>query len=215
MIASTKQFGRAERTIGTRMLEVCAYDDGSCKGFVYDQTDPGVRPRKVAKLEGDLVSPNSARGRELAIRYANRTGEIGGYWGDAPLSPDGFRLAFAAIKEAKRKLAKFRRRNALASMRPGTARPRPRHEWREIGHVGPMRVREEHEVPESVQGRLNAAMRRDGIQPTLKTFTVTAHIGTRRSGTYHALSGASAKTAAALEWDMKPEDLTATEELPI
>lgn len=100
-------------------------------------------------------------------------------------------------------------------MRQRKARPRPGREWQEDGHVGPMRVRKEHESPEAVQGRLDAAMRRDSIQPTLKTFTVTAHIGTRRSGTYHALSGAAAKATAALEWRMKPEDLTATEDLPI
>lgn len=196
------------------MLEVYAYDDGSCKGFVYDSSEAEVR-REVAELTGDLVSPNSARGREPAAAHAGGSREVGGYWGDTPLSPDGFRLAFAAIREAKRKLAKIRRRNALATMRRRTARPRTGREWRESGHVGPLRLREEQEIPESVRGRLDAAMRRDGIQPTLKTFTVTAHIGTRRSGTYHALSGASAKATAALEWSMKPEDLTATEDLPI
>lgn len=196
------------------MLEVCAYHDGSCKGFVYDQTDPGMRPRNVAELEGDLVSPNSARGHELAIRYANRSGEIGGYWGDTPLSPDGFRLAFAAIKEAKQNLKKIRQRNALATMRQRKARPQPRREWQEDGRVGPMRIRKEHEAPAAVQGRLDAAMRRDGIQPGLKVFTVKAHFDTKRSGTYHATSGASAKSAAARDWDLKPEDLTATEESP-
>ena len=214
MIASSKQFGRAERTIGIRILEVCAYDDGSCKGFVYDSSEAGMR-REVAELTGDLVSPSSVRGRELAAARAGGSGEVGGYWGDTPLSPDGFRLAFAAIKEAKRKLAKIRRTNALATMRRRTARPRTGREWREIGYVGPLRVREEHEIPASVQGKLDAAMRRDRIPPTLKSFTVTAHIGTRRSGTYHALSGASAKATAALDWGVKPEDLTATEDLPI
>ena len=171
--------------------------------------------REVAEMTGNLVSPNSARGRELAAAHAGGSREVGGYWGNTPLSPDGFRLAFAAIKEAKRKLAQIRRRNAIATMRRRTARPQTGRKWREIGHVDPLRGREEHEIPESVQGRLDAAMRRDHIQPTLKAFTVTAHIGTSRSGTFHALSGASAKASAALEWGMKPEDLTATEDLPI
>lgn len=74
--ASNKQFGRAERTIGTRMLEVCAYDDGSCKGFVYDSSEAEMR-RKVAKLTGDLISPNSARGRELTAERARGSGEVG------------------------------------------------------------------------------------------------------------------------------------------
>ena len=196
------------------MLKVCAYDDGSCKGFVYDSSEAGMR-REVAELTGDLVSPNSARGRKLAAEHGDGSREVGGYWGDTPLSPDGFRLAFAAIKEARRKLAKFRRRNALATMRQIKARPRSGREWQEDGHVGPMRVRKEQEAPAAVQGRLDAAMRRDGIQPTLKTFTVTAHIGTRRSGTCHALSGTSAEATGALEWGMKAEDLTATEDLPL
>ena len=57
-------------------------------------------------------------------------------------------------------------------------------------------------------------MRRNGIQPKLKAFTVTAHLGTKGSGTNHGTSRASAKAAAALDWDMMPEDLTATEDSP-
>ena len=213
MIASNEQCGCADRTFGTRMLEVCACrHDGTCKGFVYDLSEEGMRLRKVAELTGDLVSLKSARGRGVAVGYTDRSGEIGGYWGDTPLSPDGFKLAVAAIKEAKRKLAKIRQGNVRATMHQRNARPRPGREWQEDGHVGPMRVREEHEAPAAVQGRLDAAMRRDDIQPKLKAFTVTAHLGTKRSGTYHGTSGASAKAAAALDWDMKPEDLTATED---
>ena len=155
--------------------------------------------REVAELTGDLVSPNSARGRELAAAHAGGSREVGGYWGDTPLSPDGFMLAIAAIKEAKRNLARIRKKNVLATMRQRKARLRPGREWQEDGHVGPMRVRKEHVAPAAVQGRLDAATRRDGIQPELKAFTVKAHLGTRRSGTYHALSGAAAKATAALE----------------
>lgn len=186
------------------MLEVCAYDDGSCKGFIYDSSEAGMK-REVAELTGDLVSPNSARGRELAAAHAGGSGDVGGYWGDTPLSPDGFRLAFAAINEAKRKLAKIRRRNALATMRRRKARARQARESQEESHVP-------HAGPRVGTGRLDAATRRGGNQPKLKAFTVTAHIGTKRSGTYHGTSGASAKTAAALEWGMKPEDLTASED---
>lgn len=189
------------------MLEVCAYDDGSCKGFVYDSSEAGMR-REAAELTGDLISPNSTRGRELAAEHAGGSGEVGGYWGDTPLSPDGFRLAFAAIKEAKRKLAKFRRRNALATIRRRKARARQTREWQEEGPVP-------HAGPRGGTGRLDAAMHRDGNQPELKAYTVTAHIGTKRSGTYHGTTGAAAKAAAAREWGMKPEDLIATEDLPI
>ena len=80
MIASNEQCGRAERTIGTRMLEVYACHDGSCKGFVHDLSEAGMRLRKVAELTGDLVSLKNARGRRVAVDYTNRSGEVGGYW---------------------------------------------------------------------------------------------------------------------------------------
>ena len=214
MIASNEKCGRAKRTIGTRMLVVRAFHDGSCKGFVYDLSEAGIRPRKVAVLTGDLDSPSNARGRKSAVGYADWSREVGGYWGDTPLSPDGFKLAVAAIREARMNLAKIRKGNALDTMRKRSVRPQPGPEWQEDGYVGPMRVREEHEAPEAVQGRVDAAMRHGGIQPGLKAFTVRAHLGTKRSGTYHGTSGASAKAAAARDWGMKPEDLTATEDPP-
>ena len=48
-------------------------------------------------------------------------------------------------------------------------------------------------------------MRRGGIQPKLKTFTVKAFLGAKRPGTHRGASGASAKAAAPVDSGAKPE----------
>ena len=57
-------------------------------------------------------------------------------------------------------------------------------------------------------------MRRGGIQPKLKTFTVKAFLGAKRPGTHRGASGASAKAAAPVDSGAKPEGLTASEDPP-
>ena len=188
------------------MIEVRAYDDGRKEGIIYDVSEGGMRPRKVGELRGEL--------------RAGASGE-GGYWGDTQLSRRGFELAIAAIKEARKKLKKARIRRLRRRDGATNRTPRPRgqaparddrmHEGQELGYVPPMRVREERESPLAIQGRLDAARRRGGTGEKLKTFVVKEFFGAKRARTYRAKDSEAAKAAAARDWGVKTEELTATE----
>lgn len=188
------------------MIEVRAYDDGRKEGIIYDVSKGGRGPRKVGELRGEL--------------RAGASGE-GGYWGDTQLSRRGFELAIAAIKEARKKLKRARIRRLRRRDRAANRTPRPGgqaparddrvHEGQELGYVPHMRVREEGESPLAIQGRLDAARRRRGTGEKLKTFVVKEHFGAKQSGTYRAKDSEAAKAAAARDWGVKTEELTAAE----